>query len=400
MKLRNLSLFCFFFGLLLSFLLVCSHAEEVITLTDSNFSEITKEGKWIIDFYAPWCGYCKQLAPIFEEAAQKIKQQNWDVRLGKVDCTTETHLASKYHIKAFPTLKYFRYGVDTPYEGGRNVEDFVQFANKLAQPSYEELDDQQLEKKLEKVKSSHGSLFLFIHDSDDSKKDTFLRVAQIFHDSCQFAIISKQTASNILNLQDASFSLLRWSGNSQLIYSDPFEFENLKQWVNENRYSPFIQVDAEKFTSWTNMKKLNVIGVVDPLKEETTPYLNILIQASEKNSNFLFGYIDSQKYPKFLNAYSISSVPTFIVYDASKQVYYNMEGTEHENQPFSISSLTKFLEDVENGKIESKGSGKGILSFIQSNVFLISIVVVFICGIIVLVFMSSSFLEEEKKKDK
>lgn len=102
-------------------------------------------------------------------------------------------------------------------------------------------------------------------------KDTFLRVAQIFHDSCQFAIISKQTASNILNLQDASFSLLRWSGNSQLIYSDPFEFENLKQWVNENRYSPFIQVDAEKFTSWTNMKKLNVIGVVDPLKEETTP---------------------------------------------------------------------------------------------------------------------------------
>lgn len=49
MKLRNLSLFCFSFGLLLSFLLVCSHAEEVITLTDSNFSEITKEGKWIID---------------------------------------------------------------------------------------------------------------------------------------------------------------------------------------------------------------------------------------------------------------------------------------------------------------------------------------------------------------
>lgn len=106
--------------------------------------------------------------------------------------------------------------------------------------------------------------------------------------------------------------------------------------------------------------------------------MNILIQASEKNSNFLFGYIDSQKYPKFLNAYSISSVPTFIVYDASKQVYYNMEGTEHENQPFSISSLTKFLEDVENGKIESKGSGKGILSFIQVSLFFYSFEVLYL----------------------
>jgi thioredoxin-like negative regulator of GroEL len=60
---------------------------DVVVLGDTTFAEKTKTGDWLIEFYAPWCGHCKKLAPTWEELATKSKG-NFNV--GKVDCTVET----------------------------------------------------------------------------------------------------------------------------------------------------------------------------------------------------------------------------------------------------------------------------------------------------------------------
>lgn len=61
--------------------------KEVVVLDDNNFDEMVLQSKdiWLVEFYAPWCGHCKQLEPEWNEAATKLKGS---VKLGKVDATS------------------------------------------------------------------------------------------------------------------------------------------------------------------------------------------------------------------------------------------------------------------------------------------------------------------------
>ncbi len=79
-----------------------------IELGASNFTEtVLKEGITIVDFWAAWCGPCRQFAPIFEEASEK----HADIVFGKVDTEAERELAGEAQITSIPTLMAFRDGV-------------------------------------------------------------------------------------------------------------------------------------------------------------------------------------------------------------------------------------------------------------------------------------------------
>lgn len=59
---------------------------------------------WMVEFYAPWCGHCKNLAPEYEKAAKALSGV---IKVGAVDMTTQQSVGSPYGIKGFPTLKFF-----------------------------------------------------------------------------------------------------------------------------------------------------------------------------------------------------------------------------------------------------------------------------------------------------
>lgn len=95
---------------------------NVVTLTTDTFDEYVKEHDLVLaEFYAPWCGHCKALAPKYEEAATELKGKN--IPLVKVDCTAEEDLCRTYEVDGYPTLKVFR-GPDShkPYGGARQAD--------------------------------------------------------------------------------------------------------------------------------------------------------------------------------------------------------------------------------------------------------------------------------------
>lgn len=76
-------------------------ASDVIDLTPDTFDEIVKpEALMLVEFFAPWCGHCKALAPHYEEAATTLKERG--IKLAKVNCVDEADLCQANEIKGYP----------------------------------------------------------------------------------------------------------------------------------------------------------------------------------------------------------------------------------------------------------------------------------------------------------
>eukprot|EP01098_Paradermamoeba_levis_P000001 TRINITY_DN0_c0_g1_i1.p1 TRINITY_DN0_c0_g1~~TRINITY_DN0_c0_g1_i1.p1 ORF type:complete len:252 (-),score=103.30 TRINITY_DN0_c0_g1_i1:150-905(-) len=107
--------------------LTCVVSAEVSVLTNANFASSTASGVWLIEFYAPWCGHCQRLEPIWNELSNSAK----NFHVGKVDCTIERDLASTYQIQGFPTILLFKDGKKvSEYEGSRTIAAFTDFVSK------------------------------------------------------------------------------------------------------------------------------------------------------------------------------------------------------------------------------------------------------------------------------
>ncbi len=73
---------------------------SLITVTNENFDELTRNNTVLLDFWAEWCGPCRMVAPVVEE----IAKDHTDLVVGKVDVDTQMALATRFGITSIPTL--------------------------------------------------------------------------------------------------------------------------------------------------------------------------------------------------------------------------------------------------------------------------------------------------------
>ncbi|WP_243291202.1 thioredoxin [Bacillus sp. FJAT-47783] len=79
----------------------------ITNATDQNFAQETSEGLVLADFWAPWCGPCKMIAPVLEELDQEMGS---DVKVVKIDVDENQETAQKYGVMSIPTLLVFKNG--------------------------------------------------------------------------------------------------------------------------------------------------------------------------------------------------------------------------------------------------------------------------------------------------
>eukprot|EP00243_Klebsormidium_subtile_P004118 TRINITY_DN178_c0_g1_i1.p1 TRINITY_DN178_c0_g1~~TRINITY_DN178_c0_g1_i1.p1 ORF type:complete len:382 (-),score=83.00 TRINITY_DN178_c0_g1_i1:442-1527(-) len=107
---------------------------DVVVLTPDNFDDnVGGSQAALIEFYAPWCGHCKKLAPEWEVLGSAFKKIP-SVVIGKVDCDEHKDLCGKFGVSGFPTIKYFPKDSQQPedYSGGREADDLITFVNQKA----------------------------------------------------------------------------------------------------------------------------------------------------------------------------------------------------------------------------------------------------------------------------
>merc|ERR1712183_586187 len=160
LKSSNFLLFCglvlevstmFLFALVPLVLLSLTYADDdipleegVMVLGDDNFQSAIDANPFIlVEFYAPWCGHCKSLAPEYAKAAATLAEDSSVVKLAKVDATIHKKLGEKFEIRGFPTLKFFKNGLPQEYSGGRTADTIVSWVEKKSGPAAKDISSKE-----------------------------------------------------------------------------------------------------------------------------------------------------------------------------------------------------------------------------------------------------------------
>ncbi len=102
---------------------------KYVELTAANFNDVTKAGVSMVDFWAPWCGPCRMIAPVIDELAADFEGK---ANICKVNTDEQQDLAVKYGVRSIPTIIFMKDGeiVDTMV-GAANKQAFTDKINSL-----------------------------------------------------------------------------------------------------------------------------------------------------------------------------------------------------------------------------------------------------------------------------
>jgi len=162
---------------------------DVLVLTKNNFDETVKSSDLIlVEFYAPWCGHCKKLAPEYGQAATILKKNDPPVLLGKVDATVDSELGQRFSVTGYPTLKIFRRGVVSDYKGPRDSAGIVAYMKKQVGDSAKTLSTSEEYDKF--VENQDISIIGFFPSKSGSLYKAFLEAADQNRDDFRFGLVT------------------------------------------------------------------------------------------------------------------------------------------------------------------------------------------------------------------
>ncbi|KAI1731203.1 thioredoxin domain-containing protein [Ditylenchus destructor] len=248
---------------------------------NDKFLDVMNEGFWFIEAYAPWCGHCKRLAPIWEHVGHALADQSPTVHVGKIDCTRFPSVASALKVHGYPTIIFFRNGVQIPYEGERKKETMVDFAIKSAGPVISQLTSTPVFHEMKKASAKNPFFIFFSKELEEGKQKSDLYT--------EFKASSEQLFTEV------KFFIARFSSNfvpftenegiSERIavvkdgthfFYDPTQGLTLTDWIQAERWSLVTIVSAANIysVSKSTQKKL-VLMLAEPTE---------IIENIDKNS--------------------------------------------------------------------------------------------------------------------
>jgi len=208
--------------------------EGVLVLTKDTFdAALTEFPDILVEFYAPWCGHCKALAPEYSKAAQQLKTEGSPLRLAKVDATEETELGEKFGVRGYPTIKFFHNGKPSEYKGGRTGPEIVNWLKKRTGPAARTLST--VAEAKEFIEKDDVVVIGFFKDQTTPEAAALLEVAGEV-DDLPFAITNEQSLFSEYQIStDSAVVLFKNFDDRRADLTADINVQSVKEFIGGNR---------------------------------------------------------------------------------------------------------------------------------------------------------------------
>jgi len=180
--------------------------EGVLVLGQDSFDDALAHYDYVLaEFYAPWCGHCKSLAPEYAKAAGNLAEHE-NIALAKIDATVHGDLAKKYGVRGYPTLKWFKKDPENAmeYGGGRKEPEIVSWILKKTGPPAASLADVDAANKFK----SDNEVCVIGYFPEGSDSADFIAAAEST-DDVQFGITDNADVAKELDLEAGGITLFK-----------------------------------------------------------------------------------------------------------------------------------------------------------------------------------------------
>lgn len=326
--------------------------DEVLTLTADNFQSFIDENEFVlVEFYAPWCEYCKSFAPEYAKVAKELEETESNIKVVKVDAIKETNITKDYEVRGYPTLKLFRNGKPAPNDlnGVRQFQNVIDWLKKKTGPIAVEIDNVNAAEKF--IRSEAVTIIGFFTDRESDEVETFLNAADTI-DDYRFGITSNDDVYAKYGAKSGSIMLFKEDKNSvfegEVSKSAIFEFvavQSAPVIVDFNRSFSHIVFNVVKshLVLFTSKDAGHMEKYIEPAKTLAEEYrgkvLLININTDEDDHERIMAFFRIKK----------EGIPTM-------RLTHMVDGVTKKYKPFfadlSPDYIRSFVEDGLNGKLQ------------------------------------------------